>query len=661
MTIRPEFSVRALTAALLVALVALEARAQTRVPVPAAPEANPEDAAPPDAQTISPPPKAPGEGTEVVVYGRRPISAPPPASLRRDEVRELPGAFGDPFRAIDVLPGVTPIATGLPYFYVRGAPPGNVGYFVDGVRVPYLYHVALGPSVIHPGLIERVDLYPAGAPARYGRFAGGIVAGETVAPRPELHGEYNVRVFDLGALAETGFAGKRGTALAAFRYSYTGAVLSLLVDEVQLDYRDYALRASYDVTPDDRLTVFSFGAYDMLGELKNDVLRVLYGSEFYRVDTRYDHRFGKDSSIRTAVTVGWDQTRIPDQPRNAQNTQLGARVELSHAVSEELLARGGADVQRDALRADDQPYSDPDDPDTQRYNALFPPRDDITLGAWSELVVRGDGVEVRPGVRVDLYRSQGTSAVGVDPRISSRIRLSEHVSVLHSLGIAHQPPSFLIPLPALAVSGLERGLQTSVQASAGTEIELSEATTASITVFENIFMNMSDTIGDLRPGEENLLRDERAEGSAHGVEVYLRRRLTHKFGGFVSYTLSRTTRSVDSERFPAAFDRAHVVNAAVGYDLGKRWRAGTRATIYTGAPSLPSTKGLIPPPRSEHPPRDPTFYRIDLRLEKRWILSKTAWIAFVTELMNATLNTETVLNEEIGPVTIPSIGVEGGF
>ena len=35
--------------------------------------------------------------------------------------------------------------------------------------------------------------------------------------------------------------------------------------------------------------------------------------------------------------------------------------------------------------------------------------------------------------------------------------------------------------------------------------------------------------------------------------------------------------------------------------------------------------------------------------------------SFVAELMNATLNTETVLGEEIGPVTIPSIGVEGAF
>ena len=128
---------------------------------------------------------------------------------------------------IEALPGVTPIASGLPFFYVRGAPPGNVGYFLDGVRVPYLYHIGLGPSVIHPGLVERVDLYPGGYPARFGRFTGGIVAGETTAPRTDFHGEYNVRLFDLGALAETGFAGDRGTALAAFRYSYTAAALSL--------------------------------------------------------------------------------------------------------------------------------------------------------------------------------------------------------------------------------------------------------------------------------------------------------------------------------------------------------------------------------------------------------------------------------------------------
>jgi hypothetical protein len=80
----------------------------------------------------------------------------------------------------------------------------------------------------------------------------------------------------------------------------------------------------------------------------------------------------------------------------------------------------------------------------------------------------------------------------------------------------------------------------------------------------------------------------------------------------------------------------------------------------------------------------PGFYRIDVRLEKRWRLGETAWISFVIEALNATLRkeivseschtildlsmtdmppirTRTCHDEEFGPVTVPSIGVEGGF
>ncbi len=598
---------------------------------------------------------------EVTVTGDRIPPRPANTTLTRAEVREIPGTFGDPFRAIEGMPGVTPIASGVPFFYVRGAPPGNVGYFVDGVRVPYLFHVGLGPSVLHPGMIERVELYSGGYPARFGRFAGGIVSGVTTAPRAELHGEYNVRLFDLGTLAETGFADGRGTALAAFRYSYTAALLSLVVDEVQLDYRDYEARVTYDLTEDDRFTVLSFGAYDLLGERHDDVLFILFGSEFYRLDTRYDKRLGPDSKLQAAVTLGWEQTRIPDQPRNASLRMVNARVEAAHGVSDAVLWRGGADVLLEGYRADDFPNADPDDPSIAKFNRMFPARDDVTVGAWTDFVLQAEGVEVTPGVRVDAFRSGNASAVGVDPRLASRIEVAESVSVHHALGIAHQPPSFLIPLPGLAIGQLRGGLQRSVQASAGVEAALDADTVAQVTVFENVFLDMTDTLALAQPGDDIVLKDQRSQGSAHGVELYLKRKLTRRVGGYASYTLSRSVRSVGRQRFPSSFDRTHVASTAVGYDLGRRWRAGAKFTFYTGAPSLPNTRGLIAPPRLAHPPRDPAFHRLDVRLEKKWPLAETAWIAFVAEVLNTTLRTETVLGEEIGPVTIPSVGVEGAY
>jgi hypothetical protein len=65
------------------------------------------------------------------------------------------------------------------------------------VRDAILYHVGLGPSIIHPGMVDRVDLYPGGYPAQFGRFAGGIVGAEATAPRAVRHGEGNIRLFDL--------------------------------------------------------------------------------------------------------------------------------------------------------------------------------------------------------------------------------------------------------------------------------------------------------------------------------------------------------------------------------------------------------------------------------------------------------------------------------
>ncbi len=174
-------------------------RAQIRFTAPA-PEAAPAPAGPAPAPGAPAPPRP----LEVTVSGAHPPGA---LSLSRAEVRLLPGAFGDPFRAVDALPGVTPIISGLPYFYVRGAPPGDVGYFLDGVRVPLLYHVALGPSVVHPAIMDRVDLYAGGYPASLGRYAGGVVSGETKDAPAGLHGEANLRIVDAGAMIETPIAG----------------------------------------------------------------------------------------------------------------------------------------------------------------------------------------------------------------------------------------------------------------------------------------------------------------------------------------------------------------------------------------------------------------------------------------------------------------------
>ncbi len=172
------------------------------------------------------------------MHGERP--APAVSSLTRAEVRQLPGAFGDPFRAIESLPGVTPIISGLPFFYIRGAPPGNVGYYLDGVRVPYLYHIAIGPSVVHPPMVDRVDLYPGGYPARFGRFAGGIVA------RRRRRRAHSTAKATCGSSTRAPWR-KPASTRPGYRFARRpllvhGGIMSLVAQDVTLDYRDYQAR-----------------------------------------------------------------------------------------------------------------------------------------------------------------------------------------------------------------------------------------------------------------------------------------------------------------------------------------------------------------------------------------------------------------------------------
>ncbi len=105
-----------------------------------------------------------------------------------------------------------------------------------------------------------------------------------------------------------------------------------------------------------------------------------------------------------------------------------------------------------------------------------------------------------------------------------------------------------------------------------------------------------------------------------------------------------------------------MLHTAFGYTIGRGWQAGLRFSIYSGALTGTDEEAEEGSEEASEQVRDPAYYRMDFRVEKKWrILSKRAWISLVLEMINATLNKETLGGSSFGPVTIPSIGLEGGF
>src|SRR5450631_578788 len=109
----------------------IRAQVAFRQPKPPAPLPSSPSAATPSVAPSLPTAAAAGAGVaptstaetplEVTVRGYRHEIGQ--TTLSAADVREMPGAFGDPFRAVEALPGVAPVVSGMPFFYIRGAPP----------------------------------------------------------------------------------------------------------------------------------------------------------------------------------------------------------------------------------------------------------------------------------------------------------------------------------------------------------------------------------------------------------------------------------------------------------------------------------------------------------------------------------------------------------
>ena len=614
---------------------------------------------------VVPPPveprAAPPPPVEVTVQGER--EEPGTIHIPRSESQFVAGAFGDPFKVVEALPGMAPWLSGLPYYYVRGAPPESVGYFVDGIRVPLLFHVGPGPSTIAPPLVETVDLFPGAYPARYGRYAGAVIAGETTPPETDrTRGEFSARVYDANAFVETPYDDHQGSIVLAARYAYTQPLLSLIVPNYSLGYWDYQFRISHRLGDADAVSLFAFGAYDELHYYGQPTFRV----EYHRVDLRYDHRTAK-GHVRVAFTYNYNDTLTALETDNGTGANAALkgpgwrlRAESEERVSDTALVRAGADIGATAWRVDQYPPID-------GFAGVQGPHTDIEGGAYGDVVWRPSRpIEIVPGFRFDGYRTRGESAWAPQPRLAARVRVLPNVVWLSAFGTAHQEPTEEVFVPAKLPNPIDQSSQTNYQFSEAAEVRLPSSIRFRVTGFYNRLL-----------AQHILGTDATDVGTTGGLEVFLRRDFTERLGGFLSYTLSRTVGTADGVTERVSWDRTHVASLVVGYDLGNRWRVGARVFVESGRPYEPvcvQNCGGAPgvkPVMEALSGNLPVFWRLDARLEKRWLFSGGRWLGGTLECFNVFDRAEPIGDDYVSgqgvkidyqsAIILPSIGIEGGL
>ena len=599
----------------------------------------------------------------------------PRVELRGPELTSTPGALGDPFRTIESLPGVATVAWPAPIYAIRGANPGNTGYFLDDLPVPLLFHLLLGPAVIHPALFDGMAFYPGGYPVRYGRYVAGIVAAQTRAPPDDrVHAMAEVRLYDASALLSAPLPDGNGGVAAAFRYSYTGALLSLLRNDVRLAYWDYQVLAerrwrgwraslSFFGSSDDLeyhpAAFLAWGQADPSGGLDDAYRNQHYLLRFHRASLRATRSVGQGQLV-LRLAAGTDRSTAPLAqilPVTLGSWSVLPRIAYQRSASWVDL-EAGLDGQVQWFR-----------PRSTVVEAggvdLARRRTAVLVGGYLSAALRaGTRLTVTPGLRLDSYTVSGVTKTDLGPRLAARFLLEPKTWLSGSGGRFSQTPSLGVQIPAAESFGLALyGLQTSWQGALGVGTERVPFVTVELSGYVHRYL-LTDLRDPVLSNPDPLASDflVRRYARSYGMEVMIRRPARERWYGWLAYTLSQSQRALGGGVIgPSDWDQRHILNLVVGYRWG-RFTFGARGHYHSGQPVLVEGQG------AEAFVRMPAFWQLDLRVERR-LLFDAFTLDVYAEVVNATANRMVYglkQDEATGAIDeyslrlfLPSVGVRG--
>ena len=113
-----------------------------------------------------------GAEDEVIIRGNRRPSISKKVISSEEAARVAPG--GDPGQVTKLLPGVT-TQPGKSEVTIRGSKPSDSAYYLDDIKVPFVYHAVGNLSVLPASMIEDVEFSAGGFGAEYGDASGGVV------------------------------------------------------------------------------------------------------------------------------------------------------------------------------------------------------------------------------------------------------------------------------------------------------------------------------------------------------------------------------------------------------------------------------------------------------------------------------------------------------
>lgn len=600
-----------------------------------------------------------------------------PLDVSRNEILALPHLGGDFFRALTLLPGAA--ANDLSAaFHVRGGRRDETQILLDGQELYEVYHLkdfddAL--SVVSALVLESADLTTGGFAVQYGDRMAGVLEMTTVRPRGRTHGRVGLGIADAHVGGWGGFAEGRGSWLAEARRGSVDLIDSLVGDADpeywdaigKLDYRlgaKHSLRLNqlasgdtYDLVEieveeglEKRLRTEYNSSYLWLTHQAIVGGRLLLESAASRSDIDRDRRgFEIDEGVEFTVVDKRDLDVLGLRQRWSLNPSPRHTLEWGWELRD---FESEYDYTQETLFED--PLADIRDRPSEELFRFVDEFDDSHNSAYLGARLRlSEGLTLQPGLRFDSHTQ--TDEDLWSPRVNLAYAVGERTVVRAAWGrfLQSQRPYELqvedddtIFYPVEEAEHRVLGVETFLpdgSALAGTALRL-ELYRREVDNPRPRYDNLFEPFNNFPEVEPDRVRIEASRSIAEGVELFVRRPLTRRFGWWINYTYSTTEDELNGELVPRPFDQRHAVNVDLDFRLGAAWTLNCAFRYHSGWPTTPidlaeeiddddGETSFVPVLGPLYSERLPAYHRLDLRATRRWQLT-AGELSFYVDIQN---------------------------
>lgn len=629
-----------------------------------------------------------------------------------EEVRRQPGAQEDVLRAVSIAPGVGVTSAGRNDLVVRGGAPFENLFVVDNIEVPNINHFGTqgstgGPvSLINIRFIESAALSAGGFGARLGdRTSSATTLTLREGNRERIAGELNVAATQYGAVIE-GPIGKNASFFANVRKSYLDLLFKAFGFSFLPSYADATVKVVWRPAPRDAFSFLTIAARGSISfDNSTDSGRVTNSQVVAPAQDQYFSGITWKRLLSRGVattTLGRTWTRystaqrdsllVPILESNSTEGENTLRTDVTWLAGRGVEIETGtifkyaSDLRYDATlagftRRDARGTEQPLRVDTS-FSAL---RNGTYLQAAWQAKPR---LRLSVGVRNDWYGFLD-NAVRFSPRVSASLRVDPVTTLTLAGGRYWQAPSYIWlvgdPLNAERLKPFRAdqfvaGVTRLVGSDVKVQLEVygkrygdypARRFRPQAVLSPNGF---DDATTDIPFGLEPL--ESTATGSAFGIELFAQKKFgASPFYGQLSTSLNRTRfTGINGTATRGAFDSPVTANGVLGWRPNSKWEVATRLRAATGLPFTPfvnsgALAGTLDFTRY-NAERVGTFVAADLRVDRRFIMRRTQFIAFL-DLQNFT-NRQNKLAPQWNPRTrqaennasiglLPSIGLNFEF